>query len=262
MGGGDFNVILAYASIDYGYPWWLSYGHLPVLAIALALFVVGYLRHWHWWPMALWALLACWATAAFLVDRFAIDINGRAALPTERFLAQGTGRVLDIGAGTGRWSIMVLTARPHATMVVSDLFGESFDQHFGREGSPQQRLLASLKAAGVDRRATIQTADMRKLPFESAEFDAVVSAYAMDHLNREGSDQALVEAARVLKPGGEFLLMLVANEAWGRFVFGPLLAHGGLRSYDWWTQHAEKAGFRVLEQGTRPITFYILARKP
>ena len=29
------------------------------------------------------------------------------------------------------------------------------------------------------------------------------SAYAIDHLNRQGTDQSLAEAARVLKPGGE-----------------------------------------------------------
>ena len=35
------------------------------------------------------------------------------------------GRVLDLGAGTGRSSIMVLTERPQATLVASDLFGPS-----------------------------------------------------------------------------------------------------------------------------------------
>ena len=132
-------------------------------------------------------IIALWSGAAFLADRLVIDVNGRPALPTKRFLASGVGRVLDIGAGTGRSSIMVLQARPHATLVATDLFGESFGEHFGHNGSPQQRLLANLKAAGVDQRATIITADMRNLPFESAEFDAVVSAYAMDHVNRAGS---------------------------------------------------------------------------
>ena len=48
----------------------------------------------------------------------------------------------------------------------------------------QERLLSNLKAAGVEQRATIQTGDMRKLPFEAATFDAVVSTYAVDHLGR------------------------------------------------------------------------------
>src|SRR5262249_35108379 len=149
-------------------------------------------------------------------------------------LRSGVGRVLDIGAGTGRSSIMVLESRPQATLVALDLFAESFEQHFGRGESPQQRLLANLKAAGVEQRATIRTAGMRKLPFEPAAFDAVVSAYAIDHVNRQGINQSLAEAARVLKPGGDFLLMVIANEPWAHFAFGPLLAHGGTRDAAWW----------------------------
>ena len=250
----------AFLSFDFGYPWWLSYGNLPVLAAALALLSIGYLRRWRVSLMLIMGIIALWSAAAFLVDRFVIDINGVPALPTQRFLASGAGRVLDIGAGTGRSSIMVLRARPQATLVASDLFGESFDQHFGSEGVPNLRLLANLKAASVDQRATIRNADVRQLPFKSAEFDAVVSAYAMDHLNRAGSDQALAEAARVLKPGGDFLLMVVGEDPWARFAFGPLLAHGGARRSDWWADHARSAGFDVSEEGMRPLTFYLLAQ--
>ncbi len=251
----------ATASIDFGYPWWLSYGHLPVLAAAVSMLLLGYARKWSRWPMLFLGAFTLWSGAALLVERFVIDLNGRPALPTQAFFLSGAGRVLDIGAGTGRSSIMVLQSRPQATLVALDLFGESFQQHFGRSETPQQRLLANLRAAGVDQRATITTADMRKLPFEPAAFDAIVSAYAIDHLNRQGTDQALAEAARVLKPGGDFLLAVIANEKWAKFAFGPLLSHGGTRGADWWTTHVQKAGFQILEEGTRPLTFYVLARR-
>src|SRR5947208_6276896 len=92
-----------------------------------------------------------------------------------------------------------------------------------------------------DRRPSARTtADMRKLPFEPAAFDAIVSAYAIDHLNRQGTDQALAEAARVLKPGGDFLLAVICNEKWAKFAFGPLLSHGGTRGPGWWTTHVQK----------------------
>jgi SAM-dependent methyltransferase len=251
----------ATASINFGYPWWLSYGHLPVLAVVVLILLLGYARRWSRWPMLFLAVVALWSCAALLVEHFVIDINGLPALPTQAFLRSGAGRVLDIGAGTGRSSIMVLQSRPQATLVALDLFGESFRQHFGRIETPQQRLLANLRAAGVEQRATIATADMRKLPFEPAAFDAIVSAYAIDHLNRQGSDQSLSEAARVLKPGGDFLLTVVANEKWAKFTFGPLLSHGGTRGADWWTTHVQRAGFEILEEGTRPLTFYVLARR-
>jgi hypothetical protein len=109
--------------------------------------------------LILLAVLAVWSGASALVVR-AININGVPALPTERFLESGHGVVLDLGAGTGRSSIMVLGARPNATVVASDLFSVSFEQHFGPNGRPQDRLRANLEVAGVERRATIETARM------------------------------------------------------------------------------------------------------
>ena len=200
-------------SLNFGYPWWLDYGHLVIAVPAMALLLTGYLRGWSKWPMLLWGAAALWSSAVVLLMHFGLALNTRVPpLPTQAFLTSGTGRVLDLGAGTGRSSIMVLAARPHTTLVASDLFGDSFDQHFGREGSPEHRLLGNLQAAGVSQRATIVRADMRHLPFEAESFDAIVSAYAVDHLNRDGIKQALAEAARVVKPGGGFLLNLVAND--------------------------------------------------
>jgi SAM-dependent methyltransferase len=247
--------------LDFGYPWWLHYGHLVVLGPAAAGLAVGYLRKWSAWALVALGLLTLWSGASFALIRIGVNINSVPKLPTENFLRSGVRRVLDIGAGTGRSSIMVLAARPQVTLVASDLFADSFDEHFGKGESPQQRLLANLKMAGVDGRATIETADMRKLPYEPGSFDAIVSAYAMDHLSRDGSRQALAEAARVLKPGGEFLLILVENDKWAKFLFGPLLSHGGTRGAAWWNAQVQDAGFEILEQGTQPVTLFILARR-
>ena len=41
----------ATAYIDFGYPWWLSYGHLPILALAAPMLLLGYARKWSKWPM-------------------------------------------------------------------------------------------------------------------------------------------------------------------------------------------------------------------
>lgn len=247
-------------SLDFGYPWWLSYGHLAVFAVVATGLALGYFRQWSRWPMICLGVLSLWSASAFLLIRFGVDINGVAPLPTQKFLQAGTGRVLDLGAGTGRSSIMVLAARPQVTLVASDLFGASFESHFGPGESPQERLLANLKSAGVNSRAQIVTADMRKLPFESASFDAIVSSYAVDHLNRDGVKEALEEASRVLKPGGEFLLILVENDRWAKFAFGPLLSHGATRGSGWWNVRVREAGFQVVEEGLAPVTLYFLLR--
>lgn len=249
------------ASFDFGYPWWLNYGHLTIAVIAAAALAVGRWRKWPRWSVLLLAALLLWAGAVAAIVQTS-GFHQVPVLPTQNFLTSGKGRVLDLGAGTGRSSIMVLRARPDAELVATDLFADSFRHHFGSQGSPQDRLLANLKVAGVAQRVTIQTADMRRLPFEAASFDAIVSSYAVDHLNREGIGRALSEAARVLKPGGEFLLILVANDGWARLAFGPMLSHGGLRGAAWWSERAREAGFQVREQGTAPVTLYLLLRKP
>ena len=245
------------ASLDFGYPWWLSYGHLALLGVFLAvLFAARAFGASRWLLIAL-GVLCVWAgSVALLVHLF--GINHVPSLPTQSFLRSGTGRVLDLGAGTGRSSIMVLAERPQATLVASDLFGTSFSQHFGPGQRPQDRLMANLKAAGVDSRASVETADMLKLPFATASFDALVSAYAMDHLGRNGARTALAEAHRVLKPGGDFLLILIANDGWAKLAFGPMLAHGGTYGPAWWRDAAQQAGFDVREQGTDPVTMYFL----
>ena len=253
--------LFANLRLDFGYPWWLSYGHAVVFVPAFLLLVASFRFRWARWVRVCLSALVLWSGAALLVARFAFDVNGLPSLPTQNFFRSGAGSVLDMGAGTGRSSIMVLKARPQATLVALDLFTQSYEQHFGHVESPERKLLTNLQAAGVDGRARIQRGDMRELPFGAATFDAVVSAYAVDHLNRQGIGQALHEAGRVVKPGGDFLLIHIGKEAWGRFAFGPLLAHLGSRRPDWWRARLEEADFQVLEQGTQPVTLYFLARR-
>jgi ubiquinone/menaquinone biosynthesis C-methylase UbiE len=247
--------------VNFAYPWWLSYGHLVVVAVAVPLFLVALRRKWRWPLAVVTGALALWSISAFLAVRFGFDPNGRAALPTPSFLSSGAGRVLDMGAGTGRSSIMVLEARPQATLVALDEFGSSYEQHFGEADLGRQRLLANFRAAGVANRATIQSGDMRHMPLGSESFDAIVSAYAIDHLNREGIQMSLAEAARVLKPNGELLLMVIHKDFWANYTWGLALMHMRMAGPEFWPQSLHEAGFDVVEQGFKPATLYLLARK-
>ncbi|HLK23014.1 MAG TPA: class I SAM-dependent methyltransferase [Bryobacteraceae bacterium] len=259
-----------HSHINFAYPWPFVYGHLVVTAIAGAILALALWRKWSLILIVPVAALTLWAASAFVMVRFGFDLNGRATMPTQNFLKSGSGRVLDMGAGTGRSSIMILEARPNTTLVALDSFGESYVEHFGGDESKpaqvldegRQRLMANLQAAGVENRATIQPGDMRKLPFPDASFDAIVSAYAIDHLNEEGIRSALSEASRVLKPKGEFLLMLVYKDTWLKYTFGPVLMHAGMRRSSRWVDFLHDAGFQIAEQGTRPATLYFVAQKP
>src|SRR5579864_8878150 len=161
-----------HSHIDFGYPNMVIYGHLLVTALVLPLALLAWFRNWSKWVLIPSAALVFWSLTAFAIIRFGVDMNGRMSLPTQSFLASGTGKVLDMGAGSGRSAIMVLEARPNCTLVALDLFGESYAQHFGANPKQQdvtevgrQRLLTNFRIAGVDQRASIQPGDMRHMPF-------------------------------------------------------------------------------------------------
>jgi ubiquinone/menaquinone biosynthesis C-methylase UbiE len=257
-----------HSQINFGYPWLINYAHLILAAFLLALFALGWVFRWRKPVLALIGLASAWALASWMIVRFGINMNGRATLPTQAFLPSGEGKVLDMGAGTGRSTLMVLENRPRATVVALDLFGESYEGHFGKPPAGESTLdegrvtlMRNLRAAGVERRATIQPGDMRHMPLLPESFDAVVSAYAFDHLSLDGITQALGETNRVLKPGGQFLLIVIAKDRWMLFAFGPLMAHAPMIAADFWDQKLRDAGFHILEDGTRPFTKFILARK-
>ncbi len=244
--------------IDIGYTWPWTSGHLVVVALALATLWLAWRFRWHWSAKAALGLVLVWAIAAFLVVQLLFRFNDVPSLPTQAFLPSGVGRVLDLGAGSGRSSIMVLWERPKATLVALDNFSAGYIRGHG-----PQKTEANFRAAGVERRAVVQPGDMRTLPFPDQSFDAVVSAYAVDHLDREGARRTLGEAARVLKPGGQILIQVMYPDAWTRFAYGPLMLHGarGEPMKARWRSSLERAGFEIAEMGTAPLSLYLLGVK-
>jgi len=178
------------------------------------------------------------------------------ALPTARFLTSGSGRVLDVGAGSGRAAIGVLLARPKTTAMGVDIYSG----YWGIDENTPERFMRNARIAGVAERAAARVGDMRKLPFGDGEFDAVVSSYAIDHLRRAERPAAIAEVARVLKPGGEFLLMIVHVD-WKTWLISPLLAHHPSQNPEPWRALLQENGFTVEEDGTQLATLYFLAKK-
>ncbi len=129
---------------------------------------------------------------------------------------RGDERVLDVGCGRGLMTAGVAQRVPNGQVIGVDVW-RSQDQV--RNGPDAAR--RNLRIEGVAARAEVRTADMRRLPFDAAGFDAVVSSWALHHL--AGADervQALREIDRVLKPGGRVALIDIrhghAYAAWLR----------------------------------------------
>lgn len=237
-------------SYDFGYTWPWTHGHLALAAVLAA---ASFLIRRRWWRIT-FICLTLWALSAFLVNQYVVGYNAPQAMPTANFLVGGTGRVLDLGAGSGRTSLMVALARPKAHVVALDNFSAQYIKHNGPE-----LLLSNARAAGVAERIEVLTADMRQIPVQDAGFDAVVSSYAIDHLNRAGIEQTMRETNRVLKPGGEFLLIIIRKDFYLSWLYGPLVFHGAAGPA-FWQRQLENAGFAIVEQGLAPGTAWWLSR--
>jgi ubiquinone/menaquinone biosynthesis C-methylase UbiE len=105
-------------------------------------------------------------------------------------LSQATGRVLELGAGTG-------LNLPH--------YPDNLEELVLTEPSPPMvgRLESRAKKAGIP--SSVMVADAERLPFEDDSFDTVVSTLVLCTV--DDPQQAINEIARVLRPGGKLLFL-------------------------------------------------------
>jgi SAM-dependent methyltransferase len=102
-----------------------------------------------------------------------------------------TGRVLEIGGGSGAMADTVLRTHPETTeLTVVDL-------------DPGMVRSAGRRLAPFGGRADAEVADVTSLPFDGDGFDVVLSFLMLHHVI-DWRD-ALAEAARVLRPGGRLV---------------------------------------------------------
>ena len=105
-------------------------------------------------------------------------------------------RVLDLGCGIG--NILIALAERTA-----------FEQPaIGVDVSPALIELGQREVhnAGLDARIDLRVAPATRLPFGDSRFDVVLTSHVIKHLDDEALPRALLEVARVLRPGGRFLL--------------------------------------------------------
>ncbi|MDX1383258.1 MAG: class I SAM-dependent methyltransferase [Thermoanaerobaculia bacterium] len=244
---------------DFGYGLLWNWAHAVPLVLFAGVAWLALRRSWSRWIAVAAGLVAVWALASLVVVQWVLRMNLPLELPTEAFLEAGPAEVLDVGAGSGRSSLMVLRSRPQARVVALDLY----EGYFGIADNRPERLFANAERAGARDRIEARVGDMRHMPLASDSLDAAVSAYAIDHLDEEGVDAALAETRRVLRPGGELLLMVIHPDGWVRFAY-PFFAHHGYfgspADRQRWRTELTDAGFEIVEEGTLPATLYLVAR--
>jgi ubiquinone/menaquinone biosynthesis C-methylase UbiE len=169
-----------------------------------------------------------------------------------QFDVRGCRRVLDAGCGNGRYLRFLLKRCDHdATLVGCDLCGKMLERARDRLKSDRPHLLS---------------ADITRLPYADATFDAAVCGWVLEHL--PDLRQGLGELARVLQPNGKLLVLTTEHTLMGaicsRFYHAKTLRRSDLRAAAegvglswrrefWWSKFHKlfRMGGIVVELGKR-----------
>jgi demethylmenaquinone methyltransferase/2-methoxy-6-polyprenyl-1,4-benzoquinol methylase len=145
-------------------------------------------------------------------------------------------QVLDVAGGTGDLArAMAREVGPSGQVILTDINAAMLDE--GRD-----RLLdAGLAVAAV-------RCDAEQLPFADCRFDRVVVAFGLRNMTHK--DQALAEMRRVLRPGGQ-LLVLEFSRVWAPLA--PMYDAYSLRVMPWLGERiaGDGASYRYLAESIR-----------
>ncbi len=115
-----------------------------------------------------------------------------------------SGRILDAGVGTGR----NIPVYPDASEMV------------GIDLSPAMLARATRRRDEAGREVALMEMDVMNTSFDEDSFDAVISTFLFCVLEPEQQLPALIELARICKPGGEIRLLeySYSKNPWKRFI--------------------------------------------
>ncbi|RKY65815.1 MAG: hypothetical protein DRQ02_09720 [Candidatus Latescibacterota bacterium] len=105
---------------------------------------------------------------------------------------KGNERVLDIGCGTGRLSLMLFTLLDNGFIYGMDLSSKMVKQ-------------ARRETRRNGCKINYEVGNSKRLPYKSEVFDVVFTSLMYNHLTYEEKQETLREIHRVLKPTGRYI---------------------------------------------------------
>jgi ubiquinone/menaquinone biosynthesis C-methylase UbiE len=118
-------------------------------------------------------------------------------------------RVLDLGCGIGN----ILIALAERIDFIQPATGVDISPDLIRIGERE------IARAGLRHRIALRVAPATRLPFEDAAFDVVLTSHVLKHLDDDTLLASFREVARVLRPGGRFLLWEFAKSPRSALLF-------------------------------------------
>jgi ubiquinone/menaquinone biosynthesis C-methylase UbiE len=149
---------------------------------------------------------------------------------------------VNIHAGLDETSLALQEMYPAAEVTILDIYDpvEMPEPSIARARREARSSLASVKA------------DFRRLPLQTASADLVTVIFVAHELRRAASKEALFrELARVIKPGGNVLLVEHLRDAWNLAAFGPGAFHFFPRRE--WLRVAVATGFELSGETLRTV---------
>ena len=151
--------------------------------------------------------LSCGAMALWMIYDSKIGKARERETYLDKIAWRGDERVLDVGCGLGLFLIGAAKRLSTGRAVGIDKW-----QQEDLSGNNAAGTLNNAMIEGVADKVEVHTGDARKLPFDDASFNVVLSSMALHNIYNAGERQTAVrEIARVLKSGGRVLIVDVRH---------------------------------------------------
>jgi SAM-dependent methyltransferase len=155
----------------------------------------------------IWAGLSCGVMGLWMIYDSKIGKVREREYYLDKIVWRGDERVLDVGCGLGLFLIGAAKRLKTGRAVGIDLW-----QAEDLSGNTPAGTLNNATIEGVADKVEVHTGDARKLPFDDAIFNVVLSSMALHNIYNAGERQTAVrEIARVLKSGGRVLILDVRH---------------------------------------------------